>query len=88
MKNVKNVSNNFWNKTTVIIGIIGIVVSIFFGVLSNRKNTTSLNIEKFNETLLTKPLNIDGLTISYIFHDSIYVTNLWQSTFIIKKHRK
>ncbi len=79
-----NKTNNFWNKTTVIIGIIGIVVSIFFGVLSNRKNTTSLNIEKFNETLLTKPLNIDGLTISYIFHDSIYVTNLWQSTFIIK----
>ena len=71
-----NKTNNFWNKTTVIIGIIGIVVSIFFGVLSNRKNITSLNIEKFNETLLTKPLNIDGLTTSYIFHDSIYVTNL------------
>ena len=76
--------NNIWNKTNVITGIIAILVAILIACWNNREKVTSLNIEKFNETLLTKPLNIDGLTASYTFHDSIKVSNLWQTTFIIK----
>ena len=79
-----NIANNLGNKTNIFIGIVGIIVSIFIGWWGNREKTISLNIETLNETLLTKPLNIDGLTTSYIFHDSIYVTYLWQSTFVIK----
>lgn len=76
--------NNFWNKTNVIIGLVTIIISILIAWWNNREKITSLNIEKFNETLLTKPLNIDGLTAFYIFHDSIRVSNLWQTTFVIK----
>lgn len=76
--------NNFWNKTNVIIGLAAIVISILIAWWTNKEKVTALNIEKFNETLLTKPLDVDGLTALYIFHDSIRVSNLWQTTFVIK----
>ena len=76
--------NNFWNKTNVLIGLAAIIISILIAWWNNREKVTSLNIEKFNETLLTKPLDIEGLSALYIFHDTIRVSNLWQTTFIIK----
>lgn len=76
--------NNFWNKTSVIIGILGIIVAIIVGIWTNREKTISLNILKFNETLLTKPLDIDGLTVSYMYNDSINVDSLWKTTYVIK----
>ena len=39
--------NNFWNKTSVIIGILGIIVAIIVGIWTNREKTISLNILKF-----------------------------------------
>ena len=76
--------NNFWNKTNVLIGLTAIIISILIALWNNRERVTSLNIEKFNETLLTKPLEVDGLSAVYTYHDSISVSNLWQTRFIIK----
>lgn len=76
--------NNFWNKTNTILSIIAILVAIFIAWYFNRNKETSLNIEQVNATLLTQNLDIDGLTIKYLYHDSIDVQNLWKTIYIIK----
>ena len=79
--------NLFWNKTGAIIGLIAIVVAVGIGSISwyvNREKSTILNIERVNEILLTKPLDVKGLTSSYRYNDSIEVKYLWQTTFVIR----
>ena len=76
--------NNFWNKTNTILSVLAILVAIFIGWYFNREKTTSLNIEQVNATKLSQNLDIDGLTVQYLFHDSIEVKNLWKTIFTIK----
>ncbi len=76
--------NNFWNKTSAIIGIVAIIVTIFITWYFNRDKETSLNIEEINTTLLTQNLNVEGLSVNYLYQDSIEVKNLWKSLFAIK----
>jgi hypothetical protein len=73
-----------WNKTNVLIGLIAIIVTIGISWYVNREKRTILNVEKVSEILLTKPLNVEGLTSSYTYNDSIEVKNLWRTTFVIK----
>jgi hypothetical protein len=65
---------------SIAIALFGIFVSLFF----NREKKTILDIEKVNETQLTKSLNVKGLSSMYLYNDSIEVQNLWQSTFVIR----
>jgi len=76
--------NLIWNKTSVLIGVIAIVVAIGISWYFNREKSTILNIEKVSEILLTKPLDVEGFTSSYMYNDSIEVKNLWQTTFVIR----
>ena len=68
----------------MIIGVIAIIVSIIIAWWNNHEKSTTLNIEKLNTTLLTQQPDVNGLTVSYIYHDSIEVMNLWRTTFVIK----
>ncbi len=76
--------NNSWNKTNTILSVIAILVAILIGWYFNREKSTSINIEQVNATNLSQNLNIDGLTVQYLFHDSIEVKNLWKTIFTIK----
>lgn len=76
--------NNLWNKTNAIAAIVAIFVTIFITWYFNREKETSLNIEEVNSTLLTQNLNVEGLSAYYLYHDSIEVTNLWRTLFVIK----
>lgn len=70
---------------SIIITCIGVIIAGVVGyyqIFYNPK--VKLEIKKVNEVLLTKPLNIDGLSASYYYHDTIEVKSLWQSTFLIK----
>ena len=76
--------NLIWNRTSAFIGVIAIVVTIGISWYLNREKSTILNIEKVSEILLTKPLDVKGLTSSYMYNDSIEVKNLWRTTFVIR----
>ena len=76
--------NNFWNKTNSILSVLAIAVAIIIGWYFNREKTASLNIEQVNATKLSENLDIDGLTVQYLFHDSIEVKNRWKTIFTIK----
>jgi hypothetical protein len=76
--------NLIWNRTSALIGLIAIVVTIGISWYVNREKRTILNIEKVSEILLTKPLNVEGITSSYMYNDSIEVKNLWRTTFVIR----
>jgi len=76
--------NLIWNKTSAFVGIIAIVITIGVSWYFNQEKSTILNIEKVSEILLTKPLDVEGLTVSYMFYDSIEVKNLWRTTFVIR----
>lgn len=76
--------NNFWNKTNLFLSIIAIIVSILVTWYFNREKITALNIEQVNTTMLSRNSDIDGLTIQYLYHDTIEVKNLWKTIFTIK----
>jgi hypothetical protein len=76
--------NLIWNRTSAFIGVIAIVVTIGISWYLNKEKSTILNIEKVSEILLTKPLNVEGLTANYMYYDSIEVKNLWQTVFVIR----
>ncbi|MCL2245826.1 MAG: hypothetical protein FWC10_01780 [Lentimicrobiaceae bacterium] len=76
--------NLIWNRTSAFIGVIAIVVTIGISWYLNREKSTILNVEKVSEILLTNPLNVEGLTSSYMYNDSIEVKNLWRTTFVIR----
>lgn len=73
------------NNIIIFLTIIGIVIAGFtFYYQAIYTPKTILNIEKTSEILLTKPLDVEGLTSNYTYHDSIEVKNLWQTTFLIR----
>ena len=76
--------NLIWNKTSVFIGLIAIVVAIGISWYFNREKSTIINIEKASEILLTKSLDIESLTANYTYNDSIEVKNLWRTTFVLR----
>ena len=75
---------NIGKKVEIIVSIVAVIVTALITWYFNRDKTISLNIEKVNATMLTQDLDLDGLTIQYLFHDSIEVKNLWKTLFTIK----
>lgn len=74
---------------SIIITLIGVVLTGLIGYYQIiHKDIITLDIEKVNSTLLTRPLNIKGLKVSYIYHDSIRVKKLWETTFVIRNTGK
>ena len=73
----KNLATFIAILTAIITGI-GVYYQVFY------REFISLNIERTSATLMTRPLNIEGLKVSYRFHDSIDVKNLWQTVYLIK----
>lgn len=75
--------NNTIQKILRTLGTIVLIILAALPLYYNRTKTTSLEIKKISEVELTRPLNVDRLTSSYLY-DSIRVEHLWQTSFVIK----
>lgn len=64
-------------------GTIVLIVLAALPLYYNREKTTSLEIKKISEVELTRPLNVERLSSSYLY-DSIPVEHLWQTAYVIK----
>lgn len=62
------------------ITLVSIRRNIFY---LNREKSTSLEIKRVSDIELTKPLNVERLSSTYLYDDSIPVKHLWQSSFVI-----
>lgn len=70
-----------WGVVTVS-GVVIAALSFYYQFI--KKEIVSLNIERVNAVLLTRPLDIKGLSVTYTFNDTIEVKELWQTTFLIR----
>lgn len=73
-------------KIQMFFGALGTVILIVLGVLqfiNDRHKPTILEVKTISEIELTRPLNVDHLSSTYLYYDSIPVEHLWQSSFII-----
>lgn len=73
-------------KIQMFFGALGTVILIVLGVLqfvNDRHKPTILEVKTISDIELTRPLNVDHLSSSYLYYDSIPVEHLWQSSFII-----
>jgi len=59
------------------------IATIIGLVLAFSKDIVELEVRAINKTQLTKVANIDGLTVEFLYKDSI-VKNLWQVTYHIQ----
>ena len=76
-------------NSSILIALIGVVLTALIGYYQIfHKDTITLNIERVNSTLLTKPLHTKGLKASYTYRDSIIVKKLWETTFVIRNTGK
>lgn len=73
-------------KIQMFFGALGTVILIVLGVLqfiNDRHKPTILEVKTISEIELTRPLNVDHLSSTYLYYDSIPVEHLWQSSFVI-----
>lgn len=76
------IDNKIWTVAGVIVGFlsfIGLVITLYV----NRQKSTILEIKTISDVELTRPLNVDHLSSSYFFDDTIPVEHLWQSSYVI-----
>lgn len=76
-----NNSNKFWTIAGVVLtflSFVGLCITLY----ENRHKPTILEIKTISEIELTRPLNVEHLSSSYLY-DSIPVEHLWQSSFVI-----
>lgn len=74
---------------SILIGLIGVILTgltVYYQIF--HKDTITLDIERVNSTLLTKPPHTKGLKASYTYRDSIIVKKLWETTFVIRNTGK
>ena len=73
-------------KIQMFFGAIGTIILIILAALqffNDRHRPTILEIKTISEIELTRPLNVDHLSSTYLYYDSIPVEHLWQSSFVI-----
>lgn len=75
--------NNTIRQILKAMGTIALIILAALPLYYNRTKTTSLEIKKISEVELTRPMNVDRLSSSYLY-DSIRVEHLWQTSFVIK----
>lgn len=83
LDNMNATQNSLWTKTNGILTCISIAVAIVIACWTNKEKKIILNVERTNDILLTQTFNVDGLTYEYIYRDSIPVSNLRQTTFVV-----
>jgi len=76
-----NNSNKFWTIAGVVLAFLSFV-GLCITLYENRNKPTILEIKTISEIELTRPLNVEHLSSSYLY-DSIPVEHLWQSSFVI-----
>jgi len=76
--NMKKFFKRIIYLTTSIFTIVGVCYTIF------HKDKTSLDIEKVSTILLNDSLNIKGLEVHYTYNDSINLSQIWQTTYVIR----
>ena len=67
-------------------GVLGTIVLIVLGILqfvNDRHKPTILEIKTISGIELTRPLNVEHLSSTYLYFDSIPVEHLWQSSYVI-----
>lgn len=76
-----NNSNKFWTIASVVLAFLSFV-GLCITLYGNRHKPTILEIKTISEIELTRPLNVEHLSSTYVY-DSIPVEHLWQSAFVI-----
>lgn len=74
------------NKYRIIAEIVMILLTSVGAGMTwyfNRHQSTILEVKTISEVELTRPLNVDHLSSTYLYDDSIPVEHLWQSTFVV-----
>lgn len=74
-------NNNFWTIAGVVLAFLSLV-GLGITLYGNRHKPTILEIKTISEIELTRPLNVEHLSSTYLY-DSIPVEHLWQSSFVI-----
>lgn len=75
------------NNLRITFSWAGTIIMIVLAALTlyfNREKVTILEIKKINEIELTRPLNVERLSSTYLYDDSIPVEHLWQTSYVIK----
>lgn len=60
--------------------IVAIVLTCYF----NHEKKTGLDIKTISEVKLTQFPDLEDISVSYMYHDSIPVGELWQSTYVVR----
>lgn len=76
------------NISVIIPSLTLIIAGLTFYLNFVKTDGITLNVERTNATLLTRPMNIDYLTVTYLYNDSIPVEKLWQTVYLIKNTGK
>ena len=77
-----NWNYKFWTIAGVLIGFlsfVGLCITLYL----NRQKSTILEVKTISNVELTRPLNVNHLSSSYFFDDTIPVEHLWQSSVVI-----
>lgn len=75
-----------FEKIQMFFGVLGTIVLIVLGILqfvNDRHKPTILEIKTISGIELTRPLNVEHLSSTYLYFDSIPVEHLWQSSYVI-----
>lgn len=75
--------NNKFRTVAEVVMIFLTIVGLGITWYSNRHKSTILEIKTISDLELTRPLNVEHLSSTYFYDDSIPVQHLWQSSFVI-----
>jgi hypothetical protein len=81
--NVRSMKYIIKRLYSFLIGIITIISVIIAVIQYFSEDIIELEVKAINKTQLTKIANIDGLTVEFLYKDSV-VKNLWQIIYLIK----
>ena len=67
-----------------IIEIVLPIMAIFITWYFNHEKKTALDIQQVSAVQLIRSFDNDDISVSYMYHDSIPVTNLWRTSYVIR----
>ncbi len=60
--------------------LVAIILTCYF----NHEKKTVLDIQQVSFVQLTQALDIEDISVSYLYHDSIPVKNLWRTSYVLR----